>query len=239
MPDDTARTAAEKAALVAPAPTRAGGDLVVNAHWDNGADLDLSLVTPEGTRVSWMGGRPDVTVTDVNSGEREQLAVRSLKRGNYLIEITRGGMSVGTVHGSLDITVLGQKKTLPFELTGARATVGRLAVTLQEQLETVDTADMMGRVGFGNIPYSQVRRVMLARSTWLKRCYQQELRQFGGNAGRMVLSITIDPNGQTRTRIAGSTLSQAMTGCVQQQLASMHVEGAPAGTISVPLTFQP
>ena len=60
LPDDTARAAAEKAATVTPVAPRVAGDLVINAHWDDAADLDVSLVTPDGTRVSWMGGRSDV-----------------------------------------------------------------------------------------------------------------------------------------------------------------------------------
>ena len=31
------------------------GDLLATATWSGGSDVDLSLVTPEGTRISWMG----------------------------------------------------------------------------------------------------------------------------------------------------------------------------------------
>ncbi len=89
--DDATRAAAEKA-LLAPAPgAPAGGDLVIAARWDGGEDLDLSLVAPDGSRVSWMGGRTDVSVTDATSSSREQLAIRALRRGNYLVEVGRGG----------------------------------------------------------------------------------------------------------------------------------------------------
>jgi hypothetical protein len=85
----------------------------------------------------------------------------------------------------------------------------------------------------------QLRRVMLARSTWLKRCYQQELRQFGGVQGSMLLTISIDPNGQTRTRITRTSFSNTLNACVSQQLATMHVEGAQPGIFNVPVTFEP
>jgi hypothetical protein len=111
---------------------------VVNAKWDAGADLDVSLVAPDGTRVSWMGGRNDVIVADTTASDREELAVRTLRRGNYLIEVTRGDTGRGTVRGSLDVTVLGVRKTLPFELTGPRTVVGRVAVTLESHLEAID-----------------------------------------------------------------------------------------------------
>ncbi|MBA3394897.1 MAG: FecR domain-containing protein [Deltaproteobacteria bacterium] len=137
LPSDADRTAAEKAATVAAIPARTGGDLVVGARWDTGADLDVSLIAPDGSRVSWMGGRKDVVVTDATSSEREQIAVRSLKRGNYLLEVTRNGNATGAVRGSLDISVLGTKRTLPFELLDGRAIVGRVAITMDSRLERV------------------------------------------------------------------------------------------------------
>ena len=137
LPTDAARTAAEKAAFTAPLPPRLAGDLVVGARWDGDADLDVALITPEGTRVSWMGGRADVAVADATSREREQLAVRALKRGNYLLEVTRDGAAVGPVRGTLDVTVLGTRRAIPFELLGARATVGRVSVRLESRLERV------------------------------------------------------------------------------------------------------
>nr|MBA3541619.1 hypothetical protein [Deltaproteobacteria bacterium] len=138
LPDDATRATAEKLATVAPIGARATGDLVVAAHWDAGADLDLTIVTPDGSRVSWMGGRTDAVVTDATSAEREQLAIKAIKRGNYLVEIGRGKSSTavarGAVRGTLDVTLLGQRRTMQFELTGARAVVGHLGVTLQEQM---------------------------------------------------------------------------------------------------------
>jgi len=45
------------------------------------------------------------------------------------------------MHGSVDVTVLGQKKTFPFELTGTHATVGRISVTMSSHLEPVNPSD--------------------------------------------------------------------------------------------------
>ena len=84
-----------------------------------------------------MGGRTDVNVGDAAATEKEQLSLKSLKRGNYLIEVTRGGASQGPIRGTLDVTVLGTKRSLPFELLGSRAVVGRLAIALEERLEQV------------------------------------------------------------------------------------------------------
>ncbi len=141
LTDDKARTDAEKAATVAPLTARVAGDLVINGSWDNNADLDISLVAPDGTRVSWMGGRNDITVADSTSHDREQLAVKRLRKGNYLIEITRGEATSSTVRGTVDVTVLGQKRSFPFELTGNRQTVGQIAVTMHSHLEPVNPND--------------------------------------------------------------------------------------------------
>jgi tetratricopeptide (TPR) repeat protein len=134
---DEDRTAAEKAATIAPASMSARGDLVINARWDSGADVDVALITPDGSRVSWMGGRNDVTVENSTATDRELLALRSIKRGNYLVEVTRNGNASGAVRGSLDISVLGSKKTIPFELMGSRATVGRVNIALEERMDRI------------------------------------------------------------------------------------------------------
>ncbi len=139
--DDNARTQAEKAATVSPIPPRVAGDLVITGKWDSTADLDITLVAPDGTRVSWMGGRTDITVADATSGDREQLAVRRLKKGNYLIEINRADAGSGTIRGSLDVTVLGKKQAFPFELPGSRVVVGKIAVTMQSHLEPLNPGD--------------------------------------------------------------------------------------------------
>jgi tetratricopeptide (TPR) repeat protein len=147
--DDKARTEAEKLATVAPVTPRISGDLIINAKWDQAADLDISLVAPDGSRVSWMGGRNDINVADSTAHDREQLAVKKLRRGNYLVEITRGEQTSTPIRGTLDVSVLGQKLALPFELTGTHATVGRIAVTMTSHLEPVNPADarwlQMGR----------------------------------------------------------------------------------------------
>ncbi len=237
LPDDAARAAAEKAAMITPAATRIGGDLVIDARWAGGADLDLSLVTPEGTRVSWMGGRPDVMVADTTSGERERLAVRSLKRGNYLVEVTRGSLSIGPIRGTIDITVLGTKTSLPFELLGSRAVVGRIAVSLREQLEMVDDG-VRAHLGFGAIANEGVRRVMLARAPQLRSCYLRELQGNPGARGVVVLSIQVENGGHTTTRANANGSGLELTArCLQQNLSNMHVEGSPAGALRVPLSF--
>ncbi|TMQ24761.1 MAG: hypothetical protein E6J90_07385 [Deltaproteobacteria bacterium] len=102
-----------------------------------------------------MGGRTDVTTGDVTAADREQLAIRSLRRGNYLVEISRASPAIpsGTaifgipvpapapsapVHGTLDVTALGSHRAIPFQLTGNRAVIGRVSVHLEERFEEID-----------------------------------------------------------------------------------------------------
>jgi len=227
--DDATRAQTEKALLGADPAPKAGGDLVVDAHWDGGsADLDVSLVTPDGTRVSWMGGRTDVRVTDATSMAKEMLMLKSLKRGHYLLEVARGVPSTNTVRGTLDITVLGSKKSIPFELTGARKTVARVSVNLEERVETIDMSAPVV-LSFGTIPNPAARRVMLARSGSIQQCFD------GRSSGRMMLTITVAAGGSTMTKATGGTDTQAR--CVEGALNYMHVEGTPAGVFRTPLAF--
>jgi tetratricopeptide (TPR) repeat protein len=135
LADDAQRGAAEKLATVAAVEPKVTGDLVVNGTWQGGADIDLTLVAPDGTRVSWQGGRSDVLVGDATALDREELAVTKLRRGNYLLEVARGDASTTPIRGTLDVTVLGVKKALPFELTGSHAVIGRVTIGLVSHLE--------------------------------------------------------------------------------------------------------
>jgi tetratricopeptide (TPR) repeat protein len=240
LPDDAARTDAEKAAAAeVPAPKLAG-DLVIAAHWDGGGDLDLSLVTPDATRVSWMGGRADSTVTDATSTEREGLAVKSLKKGNYLVEVSRGSAPSGTIH----VTVLGAKKSLPFELAGERTTVARISVALEERYEEINPYAESGdaahpRMTMGNVSDATLRNVMLARAQDVRRCYTNLATQDRSIAGTVVLNVTLTASGMVALKTHASSSKLApVEQCMQNAFSSMH--GNPsAGSFSVAFSFTP
>ncbi len=241
LPDDAARAAAEKAAMADPIAPKLAGDLVVSAHWDGGADLDLSLVTPDATRVSWMGGRGDAVVQDATREDREELAIKSLKRGNYLIEVTRAAPSTDVIKGTLEISVLGTKKSLPFELRGDHATVGRIAISLEERLEQVDSQNFdapQPRMTMGHVPDDELRRVMLARSTDVRRCYSNAALRDPSLGGRIVLTVTVARYGQVQLRTQASNGALApIEQCMIAAFQTMH--GSSSSTFSVPFTFSP
>jgi tetratricopeptide (TPR) repeat protein len=138
LADDALRTAAEKAATAAPLPLPIAGDLVLDGVWEAGHDLDVALVTPQGKRISWLGGKADLAVRDHRANDREALALRRLPRGNYLVEVSRSDARPGVVRGTVTVGALGQRRTLPFELTGDRAVVGTVAVSVRSRLVRVD-----------------------------------------------------------------------------------------------------
>jgi hypothetical protein len=120
------------------ASTAVSGELQITAHWTGGTDLDLSVVTPQGARVSWLGGTKGITAADAASVSSERLGVKKIQRGRYLLEVSRTRAGDTTpVTGTVEITVLGVSKTLPFRLDGDRVVLGRIGVTMQSRLEEV------------------------------------------------------------------------------------------------------
>jgi tetratricopeptide (TPR) repeat protein len=128
----------DQATRLAAAPgrgERVAGELVVEARWDAPVDLDLTVVTPEGTRLSWMGGRTSVVADQVSDRGRERLGLERISTGNYLIEVSRVGADRTPVRGTLEVEVLGTRETLELSLDGDRAVVGRIHVSRQSRLE--------------------------------------------------------------------------------------------------------
>ncbi len=240
LADDAQRGAAERLATVTPVEPRIAGDLVVHATWDPGADLDLTLVAPDGTRVSWQGGRSDVTVADATASDREELAIKTLRRGRYLLEITRGDVARSAVRGTIDVTVLGVKKALPFELTGTHAVVGRIDVSLHSHLEAVDGSGFtrlpQARVALGNAPDA-----LRARSGMFRACYQRQLNRMPTASGRLELVISVDPtSGRTtvqRTSPAGPGMTE-VGACVAGMVGRTRLP-VSTGTIAILFRFTP
>lgn len=246
LADDSLRAAAEKAATIPVAAPKLGGDLVVNAHWEAAADLDLSIITPTGERVSWMGGRADVVVGDAANNQKEQLALKSIKRGNYLIEVSRGETSIGPIRGSIDVTVLGTKKTLPFELLGSRVVVGRLAVSLEERLEQVFPDQGMVpvpgprtiRVQVGSTNDEEVDRVVRSRAGVYRACYQRALARNPSLLGKLVARLTIGPDGVViGVALSGSPMDDVQP-CVESNLRRLRFPArGEMKTVIAPILF--
>lgn len=111
------------------------GDLRLEASWNGGPDLDLSLLDTEGHRVSWLGAdtRSVISARDATSTSREGLALRGAAPGEYVIELTRGS-GPGSTNGELVVTIAGTVRRIPFSFDGDRKAVALLRVSMQSRL---------------------------------------------------------------------------------------------------------
>jgi hypothetical protein len=132
--DEDVRSVALEAAARTPEPERTTGNLVLDATWSAPADVDLTVITPNGSRLSWMGGPGQVTGADATSRGRERLALRFLPAGTYLVEVSRTEPGDAPITGEVAVRALSQDRRLPFTLTGERATIGRVVVTREQRV---------------------------------------------------------------------------------------------------------
>ncbi|HEY5955158.1 MAG TPA: VIT domain-containing protein [Polyangiaceae bacterium] len=113
------------------------GDLRVNATWQGASevDVDLSMIDPDGHRVSWLGAptRSVITATNVTSSHEEGLGLRGGKPGEYLLEVTRG-RGAGRVEGTANVRVAGVERPLKFVLEGDRVSIGIAKITMVSRL---------------------------------------------------------------------------------------------------------
>lgn len=123
------------AAARAPTPAPIRGEVLLEGSF-GGADVDLSLVTPEGTRLSWMGGRTTVVGDDAMRRGAERLGLRRATTGSYYVEVSRVDGDRSPVRGHVVITALGTRQTVPFELVGERATLARVDVVRRWRMES-------------------------------------------------------------------------------------------------------
>ena len=122
------------------------GQLLADASWSGGGDLDISLITPQGTRLSWMGGRTSVLGDNGRSDDEERVGLRRVTPGSYVVEIARASAEdMRPVSGVVRLRVMGETRSLPFTLTGERMVLGRATVTRQSRLVPV-------RGGRGSFP---------------------------------------------------------------------------------------
>ena len=132
------RTRAERLAGTTPRERGFRGDFTVDAEWSGGGDLDLSILTATGTRLSWMGGRTSVVGDRTDEAGRERLGLRWTGPGTYAIEISRTDPADTTeIRGQLRIRILGERQTVPFTLTSERSTVARVRVRRTSRMEAV------------------------------------------------------------------------------------------------------
>ncbi|MGZ3418467.1 MAG: VIT domain-containing protein [Polyangiales bacterium] len=120
-------------------PTNAFGDLAIDATWSSpsngaeGGDVDIALVDPKGVRYSWLSPA-GVRSFDATTIGHESLAIPWAGGGTWAVEITRPTPSGAPIAGTVNVRVLGETRSWPFVLAGARTTVGRVKLDWASRL---------------------------------------------------------------------------------------------------------
>ncbi len=136
--EDRVRERAEREAGEAASAPRARGDLVIEASWAGEDDVDLSLIAPDGSRLSWMGGRTTVVGEDARASGREAIGLRYAGAGSYLVEVSRTDPEDHRIiRGQLRIRVLGESRSVPFVLDDEHASISRVVVRRESRLVLV------------------------------------------------------------------------------------------------------
>ncbi len=130
------RESVRQAASTAPSPESVRGDLMAEATWTGGSDVDITLVTPQGTRLSWMGGRTNVVGEDARRIGHERVGLRRAGVGTYYIEVNRVDPNDTTpINGTLEIRARDDRQRIPFRVEGTRTTVGRVSIVRRWRME--------------------------------------------------------------------------------------------------------
>jgi tetratricopeptide (TPR) repeat protein len=130
------RDAIERRLLqAAPDDAALSGDLRLEASWNGGSDIDLSLLDTEGHRVSWLGAgtRSVISARDATSTVREGLALRGAPPGEYVVELTRGS-GAGSAQGELIVTIAGATRRVPFSFEGDRKAIALVRIDMRSRL---------------------------------------------------------------------------------------------------------
>ncbi|MBX3189022.1 MAG: FecR domain-containing protein [Labilithrix sp.] len=129
-------------------PENATGDVVVNATWEGGADLDIALLDPAGRRAGVATRMKGARIEGAQARDHETLALATGEAGSFVVEIVRASTGEGSrdlpASGKVTIRAFGQTQTVPFTLTGARTQVARVDVRWEAEL--VPVADDFGVV---------------------------------------------------------------------------------------------
>jgi tetratricopeptide (TPR) repeat protein len=144
VPEERVRDRASDAADTTPSARTPHQDLSIDASWTGATDLDVTIVAPDGSRLSWMGGRSTIVGSDTASMGHEHLGLRTAPVGSYVIEIARTNAAEGATPAQLGRPIVGELRiralegslTVPFRLDGARTEVARARVHRESRLES-------------------------------------------------------------------------------------------------------
>lgn len=219
-------------------------ELSVKAQFSGETDLDLSLITPQGTRVSCLGGRVTTTASDCVSSNREQLGLRRLTPGKYVLELSRTNDVRTPVTGAVQVRAMGQTRKLDFRLEQARVTLARIEVTRRRVTEVVPTPGPAQPVKRGRVQVSPaqhiagspfddqlVMRTIRRRVRAIQVCYERELRRDATLSGTINLRFSILERGTVGklTVASNGTGDPRVAQCVSRTIKRFRFNPGPEG----------
>jgi len=218
---DTQRTAVNAALAKTDAKVEtATGDVIVNATWTGGADLDIALVDPSGRRAGTVSRLKSARVENALATDRETVSVASSEAGSFLVEIVRTDSRQSSPQsGSVTIRAFGLTQTIPFVLNAdrARAQVGRVDVRWEAELVPVaglrDDFDVSPTLQ----PFNRGAAVG-ALGTSLGHC-------FSGQVGTGHATVTFATSGRVAEVVVDDALFAGTTAgqCVESTLSRVSV----------------
>jgi len=186
------------------------GDVVVDASWNGGADLDVAVIDPNGQRFGWMAGRG--RVVDPTSLAHEKLGISSGSVGTFLVEISRASAGSDPVSGFVSVTAFGMSKRVPFVLSGPSARVARVDARLVSELVPVDAETPTA-------PFDASAARARVSAISLAGCSVTE-GPFGSGSAR----VTFDPAGFVSDVTVAAPFAGTREGmCVSRVLRSVRV----------------
>jgi hypothetical protein len=110
----------------------------INARWDGNDDMDLSLVSATGQRYAWWGNQSrKLSVLNPTGVGQESIGIRALPPGTYALELVRARNSANPIHGTVEISAAGVRRSLSFHGDGTRVPMAVIRIRLEERLVPV------------------------------------------------------------------------------------------------------
>jgi len=126
-------TVRDEAARIASEPLsreRLRGSITLDASWAGASDVDLTLITPQGTRLSFLGGHSSITAVDASAIGHEGLGLGRARSGSYILEVSRADATDDApISGTVRVQVVGERTTVPFRLDAeGRQVIARVEI---------------------------------------------------------------------------------------------------------------
>jgi len=120
--------------------------------------------------------------------------------------------------------------------TGGAATAGNAGVATK----VVPVGDVATGPAIANVPIANMESVIRSQIfPAAKRCYQRGLEADPSQAGKIVISIKVDPSGEVSSAnvVSNSGLSSSVASCITRAASNAKFGQNPGGVVQVPLNF--